>query len=131
MRRVVITGLGMVSPLACGVEETWTRLLAGQSGAGKITRFDASHLACDIACEVPLGDGWRCVGAPIFRLGVVQTDAFGDVVLPLDWANPPFNAGLGALHPGDTGHFQLWYRDPGFGPAGTNLTDGLGVPLCD
>jgi 3-oxoacyl-[acyl-carrier-protein] synthase II len=57
MRRVVITGLGMVSPLACGVEETWARLVAGQSGAGKITRFDASRLACDIACEVPLGDG--------------------------------------------------------------------------
>ena len=57
MRRVVITGLGMVSPLACGVEETWARLVAGQSGAGKITRFDASHLATDIACEVPVGDG--------------------------------------------------------------------------
>ncbi|PZQ51652.1 MAG: beta-ketoacyl-[acyl-carrier-protein] synthase II [Rhodovulum sulfidophilum] len=56
-RRVVITGLGLVSPLACGVEETWTRLIAGQSGAGKITRFDASHLACDIACEIPRGDG--------------------------------------------------------------------------
>ena len=57
MRRVVITGLGMVSPLACGVEASWARLLAGRSGAGKITSFDASHLACDIACEVPLGDG--------------------------------------------------------------------------
>ena len=57
MRRVVITGLGMVSPLASGVEETWSRLVAGQSGAGKITRFDASHLASHIACEVPLGDG--------------------------------------------------------------------------
>ncbi len=57
MRRVVITGLGMVSPLACGVEETWARLLQGQSAAGKIQKFDASHLACHIACEVPLGDG--------------------------------------------------------------------------
>jgi 3-oxoacyl-[acyl-carrier-protein] synthase II len=57
MRRVVITGMGMVSPLACGVEATWERLVAGRSGAGKITRFDASHLACDIACEVPYGDG--------------------------------------------------------------------------
>lgn len=56
-RRVVVTGLGMVTPLACGVEETWSRILAGESGAGKITRFDASHLACDIACEVPYGDG--------------------------------------------------------------------------
>ncbi|MBP7002241.1 beta-ketoacyl-ACP synthase II [Amaricoccus sp.] len=57
MRRVVITGLGMVSPLACGVEETWARLVAGQSGAGPITRFDAGALATRIACEVPLGDG--------------------------------------------------------------------------
>ena len=56
-RRVVITGLGLVTPLACGVEESWARLIAGRSGAGKIKRFDASHLACDIACEVPMGDG--------------------------------------------------------------------------
>ncbi len=57
MRRVVVTGLGMVTPLACGVEATWSRLLDGRSGAGKIRHFDAGHLACDIACEVPLGDG--------------------------------------------------------------------------
>ena len=57
MRRVVVTGLGMVTPLACGVEETWRRLLAGQSGAGPITRFDASALATTYACEVPRGDG--------------------------------------------------------------------------
>ncbi len=57
MRRVVVTGLGMVSPLACGVEETWKRLLAGQSGAGTISRFDAGHLATTYACEIPRGDG--------------------------------------------------------------------------
>ena len=57
MRRVVVTGLGMVSPLASGVEETWERLLAGQSGAGTITRFDAGHLATTYACEIPRGDG--------------------------------------------------------------------------
>ncbi|MEL7025691.1 MAG: beta-ketoacyl-ACP synthase II [Pseudomonadota bacterium] len=57
MRRVVVTGLGMVSPLACGVEDTWQRLLAGQSGAGTIQRFDANHLATNYACEVPRGDG--------------------------------------------------------------------------
>jgi 3-oxoacyl-[acyl-carrier-protein] synthase II len=57
MRRVVITGMGMVSPLACGVEPSWSRLLAGRSGAGTITRFDASHLATTYACEVPRGDG--------------------------------------------------------------------------
>ncbi|MGB1034043.1 MAG: beta-ketoacyl-ACP synthase II [Primorskyibacter sp.] len=57
MRRVVVTGLGLVTPLACGVEATWTRLLDGQSGAGTITCFDASHLATTYACEVPRGDG--------------------------------------------------------------------------
>ncbi len=57
MRRVVITGLGMVSPLACGVEETWKRLLTGESGAGAITRFDTSNVVTTYACEVPYGDG--------------------------------------------------------------------------
>ncbi|HUS54319.1 MAG TPA: beta-ketoacyl-ACP synthase II [Thermohalobaculum sp.] len=57
MRRVVITGLGMLTPLACGVEPTWERLLAGKSGAGRILHFDATHLPCQIACEIPLGDG--------------------------------------------------------------------------
>ncbi|HEU4520148.1 MAG TPA: beta-ketoacyl synthase N-terminal-like domain-containing protein, partial [Microvirga sp.] len=49
MRRVVVTGLGMVTPLGCGVEPTWARLLAGQSGAGGITDFEVSDLACKIA----------------------------------------------------------------------------------
>jgi 3-oxoacyl-[acyl-carrier-protein] synthase II len=57
MRRVVITGLGMLTPLACGVEATWSRLLAGQSGAGPITKFDASRLQTTYACEIPRGDG--------------------------------------------------------------------------
>jgi 3-oxoacyl-[acyl-carrier-protein] synthase II len=57
MRRVVVTGLGLVTPLACGVEETWSRILAGKSGAGPITRFDASRVKTKYACEVPLGDG--------------------------------------------------------------------------
>ena len=57
MRRVVITGLGLISPLADGVEKTWERLLAGQSGAGPITRFDPEGFATTYACEVPYGDG--------------------------------------------------------------------------
>jgi 3-oxoacyl-[acyl-carrier-protein] synthase II len=57
MRRVVVTGLGMVTPLACGVEATWERLIAGQSGAGPITRFDASNVVTQYACEIPRGDG--------------------------------------------------------------------------
>lgn len=57
MRRVVVTGLGMVSPLANGVEATWKRLIEGQSGIGNITVFDAAEFPCRIAGEVPLGDG--------------------------------------------------------------------------
>ena len=57
MRRVVVTGLGLVTPLACGVEDTWTRLLGGQSGAGRISRFDPDRVATKYACEVPFGDG--------------------------------------------------------------------------
>ena len=57
MRRVVVTGLGLVTPLASGVEETWTRLLDGQSGAGPITHFDASNVATKYACEIPYGGG--------------------------------------------------------------------------
>ena len=57
MRRVVVTGLGMVSPLACGVEETWKRLLQGRSGAARIENFETSDLPCKIACQIPRGDG--------------------------------------------------------------------------
>ena len=57
MRRVVVTGLGMVSPLADGFEATWERLLAGESGAGMIEKFDTSNVVTKYACEVPLGDG--------------------------------------------------------------------------
>ncbi len=57
MRRVVITGIGMVSPLASSAEETWQRLLKGESAAGHIAKFDPSDLACRIACEVKRGDG--------------------------------------------------------------------------
>jgi 3-oxoacyl-[acyl-carrier-protein] synthase II len=57
MRRVVVTGIGLVTPLACGVEKTWSRLLAGKSGARKITRFETGDLATKIACDVPRGDG--------------------------------------------------------------------------
>ena len=52
MRRVVVTGLGLVTPLGCDVETTWANLIAGKSGAGRITHFDASDQKCLIACEV-------------------------------------------------------------------------------
>jgi len=57
MRRVVVTGMGIVSPLGCGLEQTWKRLIAGDSGASKVDRFDVSDISCQIACMVPYGDG--------------------------------------------------------------------------
>ena len=57
MRRVVITGLGLVTPLASGVDATWSALLAGKSGARRITEFEVNDIPCQIACFVPRGDG--------------------------------------------------------------------------
>ena len=56
MRRVVVTGLGMVSPLGGDVETSWKNILASKSGAGRITRFDPTDYACQIACEVKPAD---------------------------------------------------------------------------
>jgi 3-oxoacyl-[acyl-carrier-protein] synthase II len=62
MRRVVVTGLGLVTPLACGVEQTWRELVEGQSGAARVESFDVSDLPCQVACQVKHGDtqdgGW-------------------------------------------------------------------------
>ncbi len=56
MRRVVVTGMGLVTPLANGVEATWDRLLKGESGIGKIDRFDVSDLPAKVAGQVPTAD---------------------------------------------------------------------------
>jgi 3-oxoacyl-[acyl-carrier-protein] synthase II len=55
-RRVVVTGIGAVTPLGAGVDNIWRRILNGESGAGAIQGFDVSDLAVKIACEVPVGD---------------------------------------------------------------------------
>jgi 3-oxoacyl-[acyl-carrier-protein] synthase II len=57
MRRVVVTGLGMVTPLGAGVETTWSNILAGKSGASRISRFEVGDLQAKIACMLPRGDG--------------------------------------------------------------------------
>ncbi len=57
MRRVVVTGMGMLTPLGCGVEPTWQRLIRGESGARQVEAFDVSDLPCKIACVIPRGDG--------------------------------------------------------------------------
>jgi len=57
MRRVVVTGLGMVTPLGCGVEVTWRRLLAAESGVKRIERFEVADITSQIAGQIPRGDG--------------------------------------------------------------------------
>jgi 3-oxoacyl-[acyl-carrier-protein] synthase II len=57
MRRVVVTGMGMLTPLGCGVAPTWARLIKGESGAKKVDTFDVSDVSCKIACVIPRGDG--------------------------------------------------------------------------
>ena len=57
MRRVVITGMGLVTPLGCGVQRCWDKLLAGESGIRKIDRFETSDLPAKIAGLVPRGEG--------------------------------------------------------------------------
>jgi 3-oxoacyl-[acyl-carrier-protein] synthase II len=58
MRRVVVTGLGMVTPLGCGVEATWQRLLAAESGIKRIEKFEVADIASQIAGQIPRGDGF-------------------------------------------------------------------------
>jgi 3-oxoacyl-[acyl-carrier-protein] synthase II len=57
MRRVVVTGLGLVTPLGCGVEHSWKNLLAGKSGLKRIEHFDVSDIAAQVAGLVPTGEG--------------------------------------------------------------------------
>ena len=57
MRRVVVTGLGMVSPLGCGTEVSWQRLLEGRNAAARVTEFEVEDIAAKIACQIPRGDG--------------------------------------------------------------------------
>lgn len=73
MRRVVVTGIGLVTPLGVGREAVWERLLAGQSGLGRIEHFETEDLACQIAGLVPRADG-RGGGSPDME-GVFDPDA--------------------------------------------------------
>ena len=73
MRRVVVTGMGMVSPLACGVEASWARILKGESGARKIEKFDVPVFSEDVGVTTDIGDGI----AQVYGLAGVQA---GEIV---------------------------------------------------
>ena len=65
MRRVVVTGIGLLTPLGQGVDVTWRGILAGKSGAGRVSLFDPTDYACQVACEVPRVNGIGGGGADI------------------------------------------------------------------
>ncbi len=78
--------------------------------------------------SVPFGEGTRCAGGGIHRLGTVLFDAAGDIAWPLDITSPPEPSGQ--ITVGSQWHFQVWYRDPAGGPSGFNFSDGLSVRFC-
>ncbi len=82
MRRVVVTGLGMVSPLASGAEATWSRILKSESGAGRIEKFDVSEYPCKIGAEVPRSSGYAG-GSALLAAGEPQAAFNAD-----DWMEP-------------------------------------------
>ena len=72
MRRVVVTGLGLVTPVGCGVETAWKNILSGKSGASKIEHFDVSDLGCKVAAVIPRVDGRA--GGSVDMEGVFDPD---------------------------------------------------------
>ena len=57
MKRVVVTGMGLVTPFGCGKSQNWNSLISAKSSATKITKFDSTKYKCQVACEVPIGNG--------------------------------------------------------------------------
>jgi len=98
MRRVVVTGLGLVTPLGGDVETSWKNLIAGESGAGPITRFDASDQKCQIACEVKPKDHPWGFDADTRVDGKVQRQVDPFIVFGIDAAGQALeDAGLAEM----------------------------------
>ncbi|MGN6770027.1 MAG: beta-ketoacyl-ACP synthase II [Rhizobiaceae bacterium] len=80
MRRVVVTGMGLVSPLGVGVEHSWKALLDGKSGARRVDTFDVEDMACKIASMVPRGDGENGTYNPDRFLEAKEQRKIGDFI---------------------------------------------------
>jgi len=80
MRRVVVTGMGLVSPLGVGVEHSWKALLDGKSGARRVDTFDVEDMACKIASTVPRGDGENGTYNPDRFLEAKEQRKIGDFI---------------------------------------------------
>jgi len=78
--------------------------------------------------QAPFGDGFRCAGGTVLRLPPVVSDPTGSALFALDYTG---TQSVNAVQSGETWNFQFWFRDPAFGGAGFNLTDGLAVTFCD
>ena len=83
-RRVVITGLGLITPIGIGKEQTWDSLCAGRSGAGEITRFDTSNFQTKIAAEVK---GFKSTDF-MPQKDAKRVEPFGILLLPMPWRQP-------------------------------------------
>ena len=82
--------------------------------------------------QVPFGDGQLCVTGGIYRMNPPQmVDAAGNVARVIDNNLPPLASGNGMISPGESWHWQFWYRDPFAGGSGYNLSDGLTLLFCD
>ncbi len=81
MRRVVVTGIGLLSPFGVGAEHTWKQVLAGKSAARRIEKFETEDLACKIAHEVPRGDGSGNTFSPDAYLEPKEQRKIGDFIL--------------------------------------------------
>lgn len=99
----------------------WLTVTAAAPGQNGIFYYGPNQV------QTPFGNGVRCVGGGVVRLPVIQTDAFGDAQLHLDFTTLPPG---GAITPNSTWNFQFWYRDPPGGGATFNLSDGLSVTFC-
>ncbi|MFZ1774074.1 MAG: beta-ketoacyl-ACP synthase II [Rhizobiaceae bacterium] len=81
MRRVVVTGLGMVAPFGVGVEHNWQALLSGRSAASRVEKFEVDDLACKIAHVIPRGDGANGTFSPDAYLEPKEQRKIGDFIL--------------------------------------------------
>ena len=111
MRRVVITGLGLVTPLGCGVEANWKRLISSESGARRIESFDVSDLPVKVACQIPRGDQ--------------SPDAFD----PDDWLEPKEQRKVGDFIIFGLAAAQQALDDAGWFPEDEESLVGTGVMI--
>ena len=81
MRRVVVTGLGLLSPFGMGFEHSWKELLTGRSAARRVTEFEVDDLACKIAHVIPRGDGSNGTLNPEAILEPKELRKIGDFIL--------------------------------------------------